>query len=555
MERASVVKPDFAVTHDTALTIATICHRLDGLPLAIELAATRVRLLSPQAILTRLENRMKLLTGGARDLPPRQQTLRSALEWSYDLLSPAEQRLFQRLAVFSGGRALEAIEAVCNAGGDLGIEALDGVDSLVSQSLIKQVVGDGGELRFVMLETIHEYARERLDASGEADPIRERHLDFCLRLAEEAERHAWRATQATWFRRLEIEHDNLRAALDWSLAARPDKALRLASALELFWLAHGHHTEGLRWLAHALEREAGQTGDEAARAHAYRATALLAEAQADHKTSQTAAQTSVAIYRQMGDARGLAYALAILGFTVATQGEAARGRGLIEESIELFRRQADQPGLARALSWHGHVAYLQRHYAQAQASCEESLTLAQQAGLPSLWGYAALTLGRAAVDQGDLPSARSFYEQSLALYRQIQDKYTTQVVLAPLGIVAAKQGDFEQARAFLRESLTLRLEAGSRRNIAGGLDAFAYLAAAQGQAERAARLLGAADGLYASAGGPRVNILLIEYERHLPAIRDQLGAPAFAAAQAEGRAMSLEQAVAYALEQRLAREG
>ena len=253
VERARAVKADFSVTNENAPAVAEICARLDGLPLAIELAGARIRMLSPQAMLTRLGNRLKLLKGGARDLPTRQQTLRGAIDWSYDLLEEEEKTLFGRLSVFSGGRTLEAIEEICDPEGDL--DALEGVESLLQKSLLRREEGVGGESRFVMLETVHEYARERLEASDEAEETRRLHAEYFLALAEEAEPELSGADQLACLERLEAEHDNLRAALSWSLEKEPETALRLAGALARFWEMRARFLEGSSWLEAALRLE------------------------------------------------------------------------------------------------------------------------------------------------------------------------------------------------------------------------------------------------------------------------------------------------------------
>jgi predicted ATPase len=253
IERAKSTKVDFEVTDENAPAVAEICVRLDGLPLAIELAAARIKMLPPKAMLQRLSGRLKLLTGGARDLPERQRTLRATIEWSYALLDEGEQLLFGRLAVFSGGRTLEAIEAICDAEGDLPVDAFDGVSSLLDKSLIRQEEGPNGEPRFVMLETVHEFAREKLQGSGEAEQIKRVHAEYFLTLAEEAYPELKGANQLQWLERLEVEHDNMRAALSWTLERKEvEVALRMGGALWGFWSARGYKSEGRGWLEEAL---------------------------------------------------------------------------------------------------------------------------------------------------------------------------------------------------------------------------------------------------------------------------------------------------------------
>jgi predicted ATPase/class 3 adenylate cyclase len=290
VERAQAAKADFSVTNESAPAVAQICYRLDGLPLAIELAAARIKVLSPQKMLGRLGNRLKLLTGGARDLPERQRTLRSTIEWSYGLLGEGEKVLFARLSVFAGGRTMEAIEAICDAEGDLPVDVLDGLSSLVDKSLLKQEEGAGGEPRFVMLETIHEFAREKLQESEESEDIRRLHAEYFLALAEEAEPAVEGAQQPVWLERLEEEHDNMRRALSWSLGQGQDSelALRMSAALGEFWYLRGYFGEGRRWLEEALAKS-GRTPT-AARARALQRVSWLAFQQGDLDRAEEASE-------------------------------------------------------------------------------------------------------------------------------------------------------------------------------------------------------------------------------------------------------------------------
>jgi predicted ATPase len=289
VERARAVRPDFSITNESAPAVAEICVRLDGLPLAIELAAARVTMLPPRAMLQRLGSRLKLLTGGARDLPERQRTLRATIEWSHALLDEGEQLLFGRLAVFSGGRTLQAIEAICDAEGDLPMDAFEGVSSLLDKSLLRQEEGPDGEPRFVMLETVHEFAREMLEQSGEADEIKRVHAQYFLTLAEEAYPELKGANQLEWLKRLEAEHDNTRAALSWALERKEvEVALRLGGALWEFWSMRGYQSEGRRWLEEALAIDG--RGSPELRAMALAGVGNLAEDQGDYDRAQEACE-------------------------------------------------------------------------------------------------------------------------------------------------------------------------------------------------------------------------------------------------------------------------
>ena len=345
VERASAVRPDFSLAEDNAPAVVEICERLDGLPLAIELAAARIKLLPPQALLDRLGNRLKLLTGGARNLPERQRTLRSAIEWSYELLDEGEKMLFGRLGVFSGGATLEAIEAVCDARGDLPADVLDGVSSLLDKSLLRQEEGAGGEPRFVMLETIHEFAQEKLEESGEAEAMKRAHAEYFLALAEEAEPMLWGPEDAAWLDRLEQEHDNMRAALSWAIEhEEAELALRLGGALRWFWYMEGYYGEGRRWLEAALGKDGGAAAE--ARARALEGVGWLASSQGDLDRAQAAAEEGLKLSTEAG-----------LGDVVAADlqnvlGEAARQRGDYEWAEELLRRKPGAPPGSRGQEGH-----------------------------------------------------------------------------------------------------------------------------------------------------------------------------------------------------------
>ena len=366
-ERAQAVKPDFEVTSANAAAVAEICVRLDGLPLAIELAAARSKVMAPEAMLRRLEQRLDLLTGGARDRPERQQTLRGAISWSHELLEPAEQALFRRLAVFTGGCSLEAVEEVCD--GDL-----DVLGSLVDRSLVRQRDAEGGEPRFDQLETLREYALERLAESGEAEAFHRRHAEYFALLAEDAEVRFQTGEETPQLgRMLDAESDNLRAALAWcGTAGEVELELRIASALLLFWTVRGYLTEGRRWLDDALVRAAGEP---ALRAKALAATAGLAYRQGDNERSREAWTEALKLYREIGDPTGTATVVGSLGNVAVGEGDLARALELYEESARLFREMGDRRRLANVVGNMGAVASMQRDYERARALCEEALVI------------------------------------------------------------------------------------------------------------------------------------------------------------------------------------
>ncbi len=564
IQRALDVKPDFAITNETAPAVAEICHRLDGLPLSIELAAARIKTLSPQALLARLERRLDMLSRGARDLPARQQTLRSAIDWSYNLLDENAKTLFRRLSVFVGGWALEAAEAVCNVGGDLGIDVLDEMEALVDHSLLKQAVVADGEPRFGMLESIREYASERLVKSGEEDDIRRHHANYFIKLAEEAEPHLTSAQRGTWLDRLELELDNVRAALEWSAIGKraPEMGLRLSGALAWFWYLRGYLSEGRGWLEGALAKDGGPgqaSSRTAARAKALLASGALATVQRDFAHARPWLEESLVIFRESGPSgkSGVAYALTFLGMVSLTQGDPAAARSLYQESVAHFQELVDRWGEAFTLSGLGHAALALGDPAAARSLYEQSLALFRQIGDP--WGSAIPlhSLAGMAWAQGDYAAARSLYKESGALLREAGDRWGFTRSLAGSAAAALHQGNTEQAKLLFEVTLALWRELGNRAGIIQCLARLAAVAGAMGQLEsppqrvealqRAIRLFGAADALLQATGFLLDVADRAEFDRNLAAIRAQLDEAVFAAAWQEGRAMTLEQATAYAL--------
>jgi predicted ATPase/class 3 adenylate cyclase len=396
VERAVAIRADFALTNENASAIAEICARLDGLPLAIELAAARVRLLTPRAMVARLERRLPLLTGGARDVPARQQTLRDTIAWSYDLLDDLERRLFRRLAVFVGGWSLEAADRVCGQDNHFGVEILDGLDSLVSKSLVRQADDSGREPRFSMLETIREYARERLDASEEAPIVQHGHFRFLLDLARSGDAKLRGAEQGEWLARLEQEHDNFRAALDWSrtTATAGQAALELAATLAWFWFLRGHFGEGRRWLESALSEN--QEAPAPLRAKTLNGAGNLAWAQGDFERAELLHKEALGLFRESADIGGVAFTLGRLGQIPQSRGDYHRAAELFEESLSLFREVGDVWGIPSALYWLGSVTYAQGHTARAKALYEEGLSLYRTIGDRRGMAYQLRGLGRVA---------------------------------------------------------------------------------------------------------------------------------------------------------------
>ena len=513
LERALAVKPDFTIADTTAAAIAEICARLDGLPLAIELAAARVKHLSPEALVARLSSRLGLLTAGPRDLPDRQRTLRDAIAWSYDLLAPAEQMLFRRLAVFAGGCTLEAAEAICPAGGGLEIDVLEGLASLTDKSLVREAdTGVEHEPRYTMLETIREFSLEQLAASGEADALRRAHADYFLDLAQRAEPFLTGAQQGLWLERLDREHGNLRLALAWARDSGASAlGLRLAAAIWRFWYTRGDLSEGRGWLEELLARtaapEAGALQLQSIRARALVGAATLSSIQFDPDRATMQGEESLRLGRELGDKAVMADALNVLGLLALHRGDVARAAALCAEGLALDRELGDPWATARALLSLGQSAYAQANYAHAGALFTEGLALMRQAGSISHSATALLYLGHVAREQGDLARAARNYRESLAMSQGLGDK--------------------------------LRM--------ARGLEGLATLGGVQGHAAHAARLLGAAAAVRETLGASVHPLDRTAIDRATTALRAQLGAEAFAAAWEAGHALELDEAFYEAL--------
>jgi predicted ATPase/Tfp pilus assembly protein PilF len=509
VQRAQAVQPGFRLDTANMAAVSDICRRLDGLPLAIELAAPYLRLFTPAALLERLARRLALLTGGSRDLLVRQQTLRATLDWSYELLDVEARTLLARLGVFEGGATLAAIEAVCNPGRDL--QVLPGVRTLLEHSLLVRLDG-GEETRIGMLETVHEYACERLEARGEGATLRRAHAIYYLALTEEADTHVRGAEQATWLRRLEAERDNLRAALSWSLeAGEPEIGLRLGTALGSFWAVRGYVSEGRACLEEALSQIlTGYRDDTAAapamddmRAKALAVVAALAMEQGEYGRATAQYEESLRLYQRLGDRIGCATVLNGLGFVAQVEGKYERAAALHEESLAIMRTLGDRGGMARVLNNLGLIAQLQGRFEQAVALHEESMAL-------------KLALG---------------HERGIA------------ASLHNLGEVAFLQGNLEEAATRFAESVTRKLGIGTNEGVAVSLDGLAAVANALGQPARAARLLGAASALRSALGTPQKLAVRPLYEPTVASVRAALGEDAFATAWREGGERPIEDVI------------
>ena len=549
IQRAQAVKPDFDITSDTAQAVAEICYQLDGLPLAIELAAARIKVLPPQVIRARLEHRLEFLTGGARDLPARQQALRSAIAWSYDLLDEKEQKLFRRLSVFVDGCTVDAVEAVTGNHPER-IFLLDQLGSLVDKSLLQEVEDINGAPRFVMLETLREFGLEQLEASGEQETVRGRHADFFLRLAEAAEASLESKEQVQWMERIGQEHDNLRSALEWSKMAlgSGEICLRLAGALGHFWEVRGNFSEGRERLSAILSMQIAQ-GQTASRAKLLARAAELAYRQSDYPATHLLAQESLEIYRKIGDKQGIASMLIKSGNAATERGSYTIASRFLEEALEIWREQKDKHGTARALISLGFSALRSGETELANARLEEALSISHELGDARSMGFELSGLGEVALRQRDYDRATQLMEQSLELRRQLGNKWGVGVSLGMLGWVAMRKRDWERAIARLGESLEVRQEIGDKGGCAWCLERLAGVAMAQGQMEKAVRLFGAATVLRSSIGSVIDPADQDRYKKNLNSLRVKLGKQRFKATWDEGRAMSMEQAVSYALEE------
>ncbi|MFQ5654645.1 MAG: tetratricopeptide repeat protein [Planctomycetota bacterium] len=643
VDRAQAVRSGFALTEENVSAVVEICRRLDGIPLALELAAARVKAMTPDDIAARLGDRFRLLTGGSKAVQPRQQTLRALIDWSYDHLDEPERALLRRLSLFAGGWTLEAAEAVCadaddgaDASADDGIEpwqVLELLARLVEKSMVEVDLECGeraGRTRYRFLETVRQYARERLLEEGDVLRLRERHLRYFLRLAEEASPHLDGPEQATWLPRLEVEFPDLRAALHGALDEGSDAnlGLRLATTLGRFWEVCGHWSEGrdlfLRLLARpangerdllrsralngagilsqhlgeypkarsileeslAISRELAHSvriatclnnlGNTALEQGALeRARDLYEESLAEHRGGGEAGgvalalnnlgggeeqrgdyakaskhhEESLRIRRELGDRREIATSLRCLGVALGDHGEQERARPLFEESLTIFRELGDQHGIAWCLSGLGLLAEEQQDFERARSLYEESLEIMRKLGGQRGIAASLVGLGSVSTGQGDEAAASAFYEEALSIDRRTGNRMLEASRLAGLGALAVQQGAWKEARARFEESLAIRREIEDLLGISKSLNSFSMLMAAQGRARQAAVLLAAAVRLREEINVPISPPQQRDIDTEMAASRAALGEKDFEAAWAEGRALSMEEAIGLALEE------
>ncbi len=593
VERAHAIQPAFQLTEANARTIAEICVRLDGLPLAIELAAARSKLLPPQALLHRLSHRLDLLTGGARDLPTRQQTLRNTLQWSYDLLKEPEQRLFRWLSIFVGGCTLEAAEMVCRAASDQTSSVLEGVASLLDKSLVQQTEQEGAEPRLLLLETIREYGLERLQAHGEWEAAQEAHAAYYLHLAEEAHRHLFGVEAARWFERVEQAYTNLRAALQWALedgdeetgsVRRMETAVRLVSVLWRFWSIRGYMSEGRAFLERVLA--GSEKSGEPVRLKALMAAATLGLYQEDVAWLEHLCEELLPLSQRLADRQAQGIALSgLAGVALLHRREPGRARALAEQAQAEFKArgetwmvafvglllarvcnvQGEVPrsqhhleeslALCRALGYAGDIAwpliYLARNamklgeQTRARALLQEAIGLCQQVG--NKWGLAHALgfLGQLTLEHGDLVDACALLTESLRLKQEAGNRHSVANSLFHLATALVLQGDIAQARTLYEQSLAVATALGHWELVASCLQGLAVALTAQAQPLAAARLWGAAAAILQNSVTTLPRVLRASVERAQARARSQLGELVFAQALAEGRTMTAEQALAW----------
>jgi predicted ATPase len=549
VQRAIAADSGFELNTSNYRAVAEICVRLDGLPLAIELTAPAIRMLPPAAILRRLERSLDLPTGGARDLHSRQQTLRSTVAWSHDVLNPSEQRLFRRLAVFAGGCTVESAEAVCDTRHDLGVDVLTGLSSLVDKSLVQQREDRTGEARLVMLESIRQYALERLTESGEETETRRSHAAYALVLAEEPRPHGAQGI-SDWVEQCEVEHDNLRAALDWLVETdHGEWAIRLSLALFQFWEAKEYLAEGRQRLLSILRMNS--TAPEAgARARISFCAGAFMAAQRDYDEAFKLFDDARRLYAGLDDQKGIAAAASALGSNRRLCGDLGSGRVWLEQALGMYRLLEDRPGIAGAATNLADVLNAQGEHGAARSLMHEVLEIFRQLGDSSGVAWSLNRLGDIASQEGDgeLSEARRLYGEAAEIFRAIGDRWGIARSYADLGFVACQQGELLPARTLFVHALETLLTLGHTRGMARVFDGLACLAIETGDFERALTLAGIAAGLRAAIGSAPGANEKIKLQHKLRAAWENLDPSRASSLWSHGSGMPLDDAIRYALE-------
>jgi predicted ATPase/class 3 adenylate cyclase len=545
VERAQAARPGFALTSQNQNFVAQICRRLDGIPLAIELAAARVKLLTPEQIAARLDDRFRLLTGGSRTALPRQQTLRALIDWSCELLTEAERAAWRQLSVFAGGWTVEAAEAI------IGPDALDRLALLVDKSIVAANPNpDTGETRYHLLETMRQYGRDRLLEAGEAEMARDRHLACYRRLAAEAEPRLTGPDLVAVLNQLDAELDNLRAALEWALARDPKAALDLATNLKYFWVRRGYHAEGRRWLAASLvAHESESPGvDSGLRARARQAEGFVAFGQGQLPAARAALEAGVELARQAGDTATLGLTLGMVAQTALWLGDDTRAQAALDEGLGLPGIEDNLQARFTLLAVQAQQAGQQGDVAAAQAHMETAVQLVRQSKDPWLAAMFRLAMGGMASSQDRFDQAQAHFAEAEHLFRALGDRHMANAMRSEQAHVARRRGHFQDAAALYAQTIPTWQDLGSQpAGLLHELECLGYIALALEQPQRAARLLGAAERQRQERNAPMTAVELVEHDEQLAALRAQLDPAALAAAWTEGRSFSLDGAVAYAL--------
>ncbi|MGC4043660.1 MAG: tetratricopeptide repeat protein [Armatimonas sp.] len=565
IDRAQAVKPDFTVTNSNAPALAQLCYRLDGIPLALELAAARARLLAVEQINDRLAQRFRLLTGGDRSALPRQQTLRALIDWSYDLLTNSEKALLCRLSAFAGGWTLSAAESVCGFEPVEDWEVLDLLTSLADKSLIIADI-ENADSRYRMLETVRQYADEKLQESEEAETVQERHVEWCLALLQEADPKLKGPEQVVWLDRLELEHDNLRAALDACATGtgtsdefnRALAGLKLAGAAEEFWNMRGYLSEGRVQLSRALNGQKilqeSITDNNAILikttiANTLHALGYFTNNQGDYSASKSLYEESLALKREIGDKIGTAYVLCSMGNTASLQGDYSTARLFLEDGLIIYREIGDHVQIANIQSSLGNISAMEGNYSLAISLYEESLSFQREIGNTNRIAYCLSSLGSIFLELSDYSVAQSFFEESLPLARKVGDKAIISHVLGNMATMFAIQGNYSVAQSYMKEGLIFFRELGDKRDIAYGLEGMSLILKNTGIVRHAVMLVAAAEAIRENIGSPLTQQQQAELDTELVSLRSQLSEEEFTTAWAEGSALSWEQAVEFALNQ------
>jgi predicted ATPase len=552
VERAVAANPKFNLTEKNAFFIAQICRRLDGIPLALELAAARITIFSPEQIASRLDDRFKLLTGGSRTALPRQQTLRAMIDWSYEILSDPERALMCRLSVFAGSWTFEAAETIFS---DLDILTI--LTLLVNKSLVV-VENESAETRYRLLETIRQYSRDKLVETGELEKTRRMHLEYFVGFAEASETKMDGVEVFEWLPRLEADYDNFRSALEWGLDNEVEAALRMVSALAAFWFRRGHTVEGINWIREALDRVEKIPKLEGKAAHqqrlvqakAWQAMASLAYLN-DNPTALKASEACIALARQLGDNHLLAISLAVAGSVKILLDDPAGAFTALEESLRIAHTSGEKYSLGIALTMMAHYnSIVKRDFIAAWANEEAGLALLSDN--ETSWGTVNAVLGSArnAIMRDDYATARARFIKSLPTFQQMGDEHRVNMIQSELAHMERHEGHPLQAEAAYRKTILVWQKLGHRSAIAHQLESFGFVAKMQQQQQRAARLFAAAEVLREKIGIPMNPEEYIEYSGEVTHLRANMDEKIFASVWAEGRAMTLEQAVAYAIDEK-----